>query len=121
MEFICKFRIEIKKLPVDPVSSTWVNFIKKLPITLRGQTVRFENCKQIIPQQAKVGFVAEFATLLFFFDLLCCFGFHRQIAKTLFLLKIAPKTVNFAEAATKCVETGNFKRIPQTVGGIRKL
>ena len=36
-----------------------------------------------IPQQAKIKYVAESGTLLFFFDLLCCFGFQEQIAKTL--------------------------------------
>ena len=35
-----------------------------------------------ISQQAKIKFVAEFATLFFFFDLLFCFGFHKQIANT---------------------------------------
>ena len=36
------------------------------------------------PQQAKIRFVAESATLLLFFDLLCCFGFHKQIPKSLY-------------------------------------
>ena len=44
--------------------------------------MHFVNCKRI-PQQAKIRFVAESATLIFFFDLLCCFGFHGRIAKTM--------------------------------------
>ena len=44
-----------------------------------------------IPQQAKIMFVAESAMLLFFFDLLCCFGFHGQIAKRLYCSKLLQK------------------------------
>ena len=39
--------------------------------------------KKRIPQRYKIRFVAESATLLFFFDLLCCLGFLKQILKTL--------------------------------------
>ena len=52
-------------------------------ILLRGQTVHSVPCKWI-PQQAKIRFVAKSATLLLFFDLLCCFGFQKQILKTLY-------------------------------------
>ena len=55
--------------------------------TLRGQTVHFVNYKRI-PQQTKIRFIVESATLLFFFDLLCCFGFHVQIATTLYCSKL---------------------------------
>ena len=51
--------------------------------SLRGQTVHSVPCKRIL-QQAQIRFVAESATLLFFFDLLCCFWFHKQIPKTLY-------------------------------------
>ena len=50
--------------------------------TFRGQTVYSVHCKRIT-QQAKIKFVAEFAILRLFFDLLCCFGFHKQMPKTL--------------------------------------
>ena len=52
--------------------------------SLRGQIVYFVNCKQI-PQQAN---------LLFLFDLLCCFGFHGQIAKTLHCSKLLRVQIN---------------------------
>ena len=52
--------------------------------------MHFVNCGRI-PQQAKIKFVAESATLLFFFDLLCCFGFHGQIAKILHCSKLLQK------------------------------
>ena len=52
--------------------------------------MHFVNCERI-PQQAKIRFVAESATLLFFFDLFCCFGFHGQIAKTLISSKSLQK------------------------------
>ena len=57
---------------------------------LRSQTVHFVNCKRI-PQEAKIRFVAESASLLIFFDLLCCFGFHGQKAKTLYCSKSLQK------------------------------
>ena len=41
------------------------------------------HCKRN-PQQAKIRFVAKSATLLIFFDLLCCFGFHKQRPKQTF-------------------------------------
>ena len=44
------------------------------------------HCKRN-PQQAKNRFVAESATLLLFFDLLCCFGFHKQVPKSLYRSK----------------------------------
>ena len=47
-------------------------------------------CKRT-PQQAKIRFFGEFATLLLFFDLLCCFGFHKQIPKTLYRSKSLQK------------------------------
>ena len=53
---------------------------------LRGQTVHSVPCKRI-PQQVKIKFVAESATLLLFFDLLCCFGFHKQIHKKFYRSK----------------------------------
>ena len=52
--------------------------------------MHFANCKWI-PQQAKNIIVAESATLLFFFDLLCCFEFHGQIAKTHYRSKTCRK------------------------------
>ena len=52
--------------------------------------MHYLNCKRT-PQQAKVRFVAEPATLLFLFELLCCFGFHAQIDKTLYYLKALQK------------------------------
>ena len=55
-----------------------------------GQTLRFVNCNRI-PQLTKFRFVAESATLLFFFDLLCCFGFHGEKAKTLYCSKSLQK------------------------------
>ena len=79
------------------------------PETLWGQTVYFVHCKRI-PQQAKVRFVAESATLLVFFDLLRCFGFDKQIPKTL-PLKIAPKIGDFAESATVFAESRSICRI----------
>ena len=48
--------------------------------------MHFVHCKRI-PEQAKMRFVAESTTLLLFFDLLCSFGFHKQIAKTLYCLQ----------------------------------
>ena len=51
--------------------------------SLRGQTVHSQHCKRN-PQQANIRFVAESATLLLFFDLLCCFEFHKQIPKSLY-------------------------------------
>ena len=68
-------------------------------------------CKRI-PQQAQIRFVAECATLLHFFDLICCFGFHKQIPKTL-MFKVTPKISEFAESATVFAE-------PRTVCGIHK-
>ena len=46
------------------------------------------------PQQAKIRFVAESATLLLFFDLLCCLGFHKQIPKSLYRSKSLEKLAN---------------------------
>ena len=51
------------------------------------------NCKRI-PQLAQIRFVAKSAILLHFFDLLCCFGFHKQIAKTLYRSKSLQKLAN---------------------------
>ena len=73
----------------------------KFGMSLRGQTVHFVHCKRI-PEHAKIRFNAESTTLLLFFDLLCCFGFHKQIAKTLYCLKSLQKQAilrNFAEQA----------------------
>ena len=54
---------------------------------LRGQTLKFVNCKRI-PLPAKNKFVAESRTLLVFFDTLFCFGFHeKKTAKTLYRSK----------------------------------
>ena len=58
--------------------------------TLRGQTMHSVHCKRI-SQLAKIRFVAESATLLLFFDLLRCFGFLRQIPKTLYCSKSLQK------------------------------
>ena len=44
-----------------------------------------------IPQKAKITFVAEPATMLLFFDFLCCFTFHGQVAKTLYCSKSLQK------------------------------
>ena len=44
-----------------------------------------------IPQQEKIRFVPESAKLQFLFHLLCCFGFHGQIAKTLHCSKLLQK------------------------------
>ena len=61
--------------------------------SLRGQTVHsvhcIPSCKRI-PQQAQIRFVAESAKLLLFFDLLCCFGFHKK-PKTLYRSKLLQK------------------------------
>ena len=48
------------------------------------------NCKQF-PQQVKIKFVAESATL-FIFLLSCCFEFHKQTAKALYCSKTPKKT-----------------------------
>ena len=61
--------------------------------TIQGQTVHFVNCKRI-PLQAKIRFLADSATLLFFFDFLCCFGFRGRIAKTLYCSKALQKQAN---------------------------
>ena len=66
------------------------NEIKKDQPTLRDQTVHSLHCKRN-PQQAKSRFVAEPAALLLFFDLLCCFGFHKQIPKSLYRSKSLEK------------------------------
>ena len=58
----------------------------KILKSLRGQTVHFVHFMRIT-QQAKIRFVAESTSLLLFFDLLCCYGFHKQILKTLFRKK----------------------------------
>ena len=54
--------------------------------TLRGQTVHSLHCKRN-PQQTKIRFVAESATLLLLFDLL----FHKQIPKSLYRSKSLKK------------------------------
>ena len=51
-------------------------------------------CKQN-PQQAKIRFVAESATLLLFFDILCCFGLQK-------VGEFAESTTVFAESRTVC-------------------
>ena len=43
------------------------------------------------PRQANKIIVAEPAGFVLFFDLLCCFGFHGQIAKTLYCSKLLQK------------------------------
>ena len=54
--------------------------------------MHFVNCE--FSQQAKIRFVAESATLPFFY-LLCCFGFHGQIYKTLYCSKLLQKLTEF--------------------------
>ena len=49
-----------------------------------------EHCKRN-PQQDKIRFVAESTSMLLFFDLLCFFGFHGQIAKILYRSKSLQK------------------------------
>ena len=71
---------------------------------LRGQIVNSVHCKWI-PQQAKLRFVAEFASLLLFFDLHCCFGFQKQKLRKINLLKIDPKLGAIAESATVFAES----------------
>ena len=61
--------------------------------SLRGQTVHSVHCKRN-SQQAKIRFIKESATLLLFFDLRCCFGFHKQISKTLYRSKLLQKQAN---------------------------
>ena len=63
---------------------------KSVKTTLRGQTVHSVHGKRI-PQQANIRFVAESATLLPFFDLLRCFGFYKQMPKTLYRSKLLRK------------------------------
>ena len=67
-------------------------------------TMLFVICKRI-PQQAQLRFVVESATLLIFFDLLCCHIFHKQIAKTLHRSKTLMKQASL--------------RNPQKICGIR--
>ena len=50
------------------------------------------------PQQAKIYFVAESAILLPFIDLLCNFGFHKQIPKSLYRSKLFQKYVNLGNS-----------------------
>ena len=87
--------------------------------------------------------IAESTTMLFFFDLPCCFGFHGQIAKTLYSSTSLRKS-NFAESATNLPSPEQFvefankqykmclvnlscrgiricKRNPQIVSGIHNL
>ena len=48
--------------------------------------MHFVNCIRV-PQQAKTRFVVKSATLILFSDFLLYFGFHGQIAKTLYCSK----------------------------------
>ena len=66
------------------------NKLRDATKSLRGQTVHSVHCKRI-PQQAQLRFVAESATVLHFFDLFCCFGFHKQNPKTLYRSKSLEK------------------------------
>ena len=67
------------------------NFLKVM--TLRSQTVHSVHCTRIL-QQAKIRFVVESATFVLFFDLFCCFGFHKQIIKTYNRSKLLQKLAN---------------------------
>ena len=71
------------------------------------------HCKRIL-EQAKIRFVAESTTLFLFFDLLCCFGFHKH-----YCLKSVQKG-NFAESAIKFVESATKFAESGTVCGIHK-
>ena len=51
--------------------------------------MHFLNFKRIL-EQSKIRYVAKSAILLFF-CLLCCFGFHKRIAKTLCRSKLPQK------------------------------
>ena len=73
----------------------------------------FVNCKRT-PQKAKIWFVAESATLIFLFDLLCCFRLHGQIAKTLYCSKSLQKQA-ISRNPQLYVESANCKRNPQIV------
>ena len=72
--------------------------------TLRGQTVHSLHFK---PQQAKISFVAESATLLLFVDLLCCFGFHKQIPKSLYCSKSLQNPQQYLWNTEQFVESTN--------------
>ena len=68
-----------------------------------------------IPKQAKIRSYAESASLLSFFDFLCCFGFHKKIPKFTLPPKNAPKISENAESATVFAGAGlvcgNHKQI----------
>ena len=51
------------------------------------------HCKRN-PQQGKIRFVAESATLLIFSDLLGCFGFNKKKPKFLYHSKLLEKQAN---------------------------
>ena len=80
------------------------NLSEKKDKLLLSQTVHFVNFKRF-PQLAKTRFVGESGKLLFSFDLLCCFGFHRQIAETL--------------CCSKSLRNSNFVGIRNKMVGIR--
>ena len=72
------------------------------------------NCRWI-PQQAKITFVAESATLLLYFDLVGCFGLHKQISKTLYRSKSFQKQANLGNPKlyVGIYNTGIPKRHPR--------
>ena len=103
--------------PIEFLSTLWrLLSIVTCWRTLRGQTA-FCECKRI-PQQAKSRFVAESATLIFFFDLLCCFGFHEQIAKILHRSKLLRKQANLGNLQPNCGESGSSLWSPQAKNDI---
>ena len=86
---------------------------RKLP--LLGQNVYSLHCKRN-PQQAKFRYVAESANLLLFFDLLCCFGFCKQIPKSLYRSKLLEKKPISPAAKRKRFEANLFQIAAQEIG-----
>ena len=112
--------------------------------------MHFVNCKRIL-REAKIRFVKEAEILFLFFDLVCCFGFQKQLASTLYHSKLLQNWANswnlvsvFAKFRPVCeihlqikkhvhskpeplqilrlyAESAKFKRNPQIVNKFRKL
>ena len=94
-DFLIFFRKKFEKFETLQREKCYFTIVS----TLRGafcalvQTVHSAHCMWI-PQQAKNSFVAESATLLLFFYLLRCFGFHKKIPKALYRSKLLQKKAN---------------------------
>ena len=65
-------------------------------LSFRGQIVHFK----WVPQEGENRSAVHFATLLVFFDLLCCFGFREQFTKNYFAQNCS-NAGKFEESATK--------------------